>query len=75
MMDALAHASVDDDKECDGEEGDDIGAYTQAKLGGPLTWITIPKELASIVAQDGVCQASCSIVVQFVRTPFSRTVL
>ena len=44
MMDALAHASVDDDEECGGEEGDAIGAYTQAKLGGPLTWITIPKE-------------------------------
>jgi hypothetical protein len=35
MMDALAHASVDDEEECDGEEGDAIGAYTQAKPGGP----------------------------------------
>ncbi len=44
MMDALAHSSVDDEEECGGEEGDAIGAYTQVKLGGPLTWITIPKE-------------------------------
>jgi hypothetical protein len=44
MMDALAPASVDDEEECDGEEGDAIGAYTQAKLGSPPTWITIPKE-------------------------------
>ena len=44
MMDAFSHASVDDEEECDGEEGDAIGAHTQAKLGGPLTWITIPKE-------------------------------
>jgi len=32
------------DGECDGEDADAIGAYTQAFLGGPLTWITIPKE-------------------------------
>ena len=43
-MDALAHSSVDDEEECGGEEGDAVGAYTQAKLGGPLTLITIPKE-------------------------------
>jgi hypothetical protein len=42
MMDALAHASVDDQEECDGEEGDAIGAYTPALLGGPKTWIRIP---------------------------------
>ena len=32
------------EEECDGEEGDAIGAYTQGKLGGSLVWITIPKE-------------------------------
>ena len=33
-----------DDGECDGEDADAIGAYTQALLGGPKKWITIPKE-------------------------------
>ena len=32
------------DGECDGEDADAVGAYTQAFLGGPLTWITMPKE-------------------------------
>ncbi len=59
MMDALARLSADpeddftmgdersnpeDDGECDGEDADAIGAYTQALLGGPKTWITIPRE-------------------------------
>ena len=33
-----------DNGECDGEDADAIGAYTQALLGGPKTWITVPKE-------------------------------
>ncbi len=32
------------DEECDGEDADAIGAYTQALLGGPKTWNTIPRE-------------------------------
>ena len=43
MMDALARAFCDEG-ECHGEEADAIGAYTQAPLGGPETWITILKE-------------------------------
>ena len=42
-MDAIARSSLEDE-ECDGEDGDALGAYTQAWLGGPPTWITIPKE-------------------------------
>ena len=46
MMYALARFSLSDDPadECDGEEADAISAYTQAPLGGPETWITIPYE-------------------------------
>ena len=43
MMDALSRCYLDDE-ECDGEEADAISAYTQAKLGGPPTWIRIPEE-------------------------------
>ena len=44
FMDALARFRLDDELECDGEEADAVSAYTQAKLGGPETWITIPME-------------------------------
>ena len=46
MMDAMARFSLSDDPadECDGEEADAISAYTQAKLEGAETWITIPFE-------------------------------
>ena len=43
-MDSLARFRLDDHLECDGEEADAVSAYTQAKLGGPDTWITIPYE-------------------------------
>ena len=43
-MEALARFRLDDDLECDGQEADAVSAYTQAKLGGPPTWITIPYE-------------------------------
>ena len=43
MMDALAR-SYYDEGECDGEEVDAIGAYTQASLAGEQTWISIPYE-------------------------------
>jgi hypothetical protein len=56
MMDALARLSIDPDDclgkkrssqsdgECYGEDADAIGAYTQALLGCPKTWNTIPRE-------------------------------
>ena len=37
-------SSQEDDGECDGEDADAVGAYIQALLGGPKTWITIPRE-------------------------------
>ncbi len=43
VMDALARCYLDDE-ECDGEESDAVGAYTQSPLVCAPTWITIPKE-------------------------------
>ena len=46
--DERSSQAIDDkvffDGECDGEDADAIGAYTQALLDCPKTWITIPKE-------------------------------
>jgi len=44
MRERLTFMVIVFDGECDGEDADAVGAYTQAFLGGPLTWITIPKE-------------------------------
>ena len=38
MLDALSHFP-----DMDGEESDATGAYTQAKLGGPPTYVTLPR--------------------------------
>ncbi len=51
-----------DNGECDGEDADAVGAYTQALRGGPKTWITIPRRIyraISSTTEESLWSSSC----------------